>query len=125
MAFRPDPFCSSEPLGARLKGSNGRFAVGLPHRNYSVFKQADLNKGEVKERIRMELRIRWGDEGGEGPFDKLRDRGSPSVRLNKRFKWRSCSGASPSQLLCLACHQKSPQYVKVVSGRKRVKHTRG
>jgi hypothetical protein len=25
----------------------------------------------------------------------------------------------------LACHQKSPQYVKVVSGRKRVKHTRG
>ncbi len=22
-------------------------------------------------------------------------------RLNKRFKWRSCSGASPSQLLCL------------------------
>jgi transposase, IS5 family len=25
----------------------------------------------------------------------------------------------------LACHQKSPQYVKIVSGRKRVKHTRG
>ena len=25
----------------------------------------------------------------------------------------------------LACHQKSPQYVKVVSGKKRVKHTRG
>ena len=25
----------------------------------------------------------------------------------------------------VACHQKSPQYVKVVSGRKRVKHTRG
>ena len=25
----------------------------------------------------------------------------------------------------MACHQKSPQYVKVVSGRKRVKHTRG
>jgi formylglycine-generating enzyme required for sulfatase activity len=24
----------------------------------------------------------------------------------------------------VACHQKSPQYVKVVSGRKRVKHTR-
>ena len=25
----------------------------------------------------------------------------------------------------MACHQKSPQYVKVVSGRKRVKHIRG
>jgi hypothetical protein len=25
----------------------------------------------------------------------------------------------------VACHQKSPQYVKVVSGRKRVNHTRG
>jgi len=35
------------------------------------------------------------DKGALGPFDKLRD------RLNKRFKWRSCSGASPSQLLCL------------------------
>ena len=28
-------------------------------------------------------------------------------------------------IMGLACHQKSPQYVKVVSGRKRVKHTRG
>ena len=32
------------PLGARLKGSNGGVAVGLPHRNSSVFKQADPNK---------------------------------------------------------------------------------
>jgi hypothetical protein len=29
---------------ARLKGSNGVVAVGLPHRNYSVFKQAAPNK---------------------------------------------------------------------------------
>ena len=31
-------------LGAKSKGSNGVVAVGLPHRNYSVFKQADPNK---------------------------------------------------------------------------------
>jgi hypothetical protein len=40
--------------------------VGLPHRNSSVFKQADLNKGKVKGRIRMEFRIREVDEGGGG-----------------------------------------------------------
>jgi hypothetical protein len=34
---------SSHPLGARFKGSNGVVAVGLPHRNYSVFKQAHIN----------------------------------------------------------------------------------
>jgi hypothetical protein len=34
--------------GARSKGSNGGVAVGLPHRNYSVFKQADPNQWEVK-----------------------------------------------------------------------------
>ncbi len=66
MAFRPDPFCSSEaeaeprkedtsfragcvsdgcthPLSAKSKGSNGGVAVGLPHRNYSIFKQAHIN----------------------------------------------------------------------------------
>jgi len=37
-------------LGARSKGSNGGVAVGLPHRNSSVFKQAAPNKWEVKER---------------------------------------------------------------------------
>jgi len=30
--------------GAKSKGSNGGVAVGLPHRNYSVLKQADPNK---------------------------------------------------------------------------------
>jgi hypothetical protein len=34
----------THPLGARSKGSNGGVAVGLPHRNSSVFKQADANK---------------------------------------------------------------------------------
>ena len=34
--------------GAKSKGSNGGVAVGLPHRNYSVFKQANINQWEVK-----------------------------------------------------------------------------
>ena len=34
--------------GARSKGSNGGVAVGLPHRNYSVFKQAHINHSKVK-----------------------------------------------------------------------------
>ena len=38
------------PLGARPKGSNGGVAVGLPHRNYSVLKQADPNKRQGKVR---------------------------------------------------------------------------
>ena len=29
---------------ARSKGSNGVVAVGLPHRNYSGFKQAHINQ---------------------------------------------------------------------------------
>ena len=39
---------SVSPLGAISKGSNGVVAVGLPHRNYSVFKQAHINQWEVK-----------------------------------------------------------------------------
>ena len=34
---------NNHPLGARSKGSIGVVAVGLPHRNYSVFKQAHIN----------------------------------------------------------------------------------
>ena len=34
--------------GAMPKGSNGVVAVGLPHRNYSVFKQTQINQWEVK-----------------------------------------------------------------------------
>ena len=33
---------------AKSKGSNGVVAVGLPHRNYSVFKQTPSNQLEVK-----------------------------------------------------------------------------
>jgi hypothetical protein len=43
--------------GARSKGSNGVVAVGLPHRNYSVFKQTHINKWEEKGRIRMDPRF--------------------------------------------------------------------
>jgi len=32
------------PKSAKSKGSNGVVAVGLPHRNYSVLKQAAPNK---------------------------------------------------------------------------------
>ena len=40
---------NTHSLGARLKGSNGVVAVGLPHRNYSVFKQTPINECKVKE----------------------------------------------------------------------------
>jgi len=36
--------------GAKSKGSNGGVAVGLPHRNYSVFKQTHINEWKVKGR---------------------------------------------------------------------------
>ena len=42
--------------GAKSKGANGVVAVGLPHRNYSVFKQADPKKRLIKERIRKRNR---------------------------------------------------------------------
>jgi hypothetical protein len=47
-----DKNISVSPLGAKFKGSNGVVAVGLLHRNYSVFKQAHVNQWKVKERIR-------------------------------------------------------------------------
>ncbi len=36
------------PLGAKSKVANGGVAVGLPHRNSSVLKQAPINGWEVK-----------------------------------------------------------------------------
>jgi len=35
---------NNHPSGARLKGSIGVVAVGLPHGNFSVFKQAHINQ---------------------------------------------------------------------------------
>jgi hypothetical protein len=41
------------PLGARTKVANGVVAVGLPHRNYSVLKQAHIiNQSKVKSKRR-------------------------------------------------------------------------
>ena len=34
---------NTHPLGAKSKGSNGGVAVGLPHRNSSVFNQTHIN----------------------------------------------------------------------------------
>ena len=41
--FREEQKYLSTSLGAKFKGSNGGVAVGLPHRNSSVLKQADIN----------------------------------------------------------------------------------
>jgi hypothetical protein len=83
---RPDPFWSS-------KGSNGGVAVGLPHRNYSVLKQTQINQRKAKERIKMELRIREVDEGGgltgtraseaKGPFPGGKRVGSRGKKKKK------------------------------------------
>ena len=61
----------------KSKSANGAVAVGLPHRNRSVFKHTHINKQEVKDRSishgmtrksiegkpRMDPRIREDDEG--------------------------------------------------------------
>ena len=49
--------------GARSKGSIGVVAVGLPHRNSSVFKQTHINYWEVKM---VEVRTRASE--AKGPF---------------------------------------------------------
>ena len=49
--------------GAKSKVANGEVAVGLPHRNYSAFKQANINQWEVKV---AEVRSRASE--AKGPF---------------------------------------------------------
>jgi hypothetical protein len=44
--------------GERSKGSNGGVAVGLPHRNYSVLKQAHINEWKVKRKNKIKA---WGE----------------------------------------------------------------
>jgi hypothetical protein len=44
--------------GARSKGSNGGVAVGLPHRNSSVLKQAHINEWKVKRKNKKKA---WGE----------------------------------------------------------------
>jgi hypothetical protein len=40
------------------KGSNGGVAVGLPHRNYFVLKQAHINEWKVKRKNKKKA---WGE----------------------------------------------------------------
>jgi len=44
--------------GAKFKGSNGVVAVGLPHRNYSVFKQTPYQTRESKRKNKKKA---WGE----------------------------------------------------------------
>ena len=58
-----DQNISVPPLGAKLKGSNGGVAVGLPHRNSSVFKQTHINQREVKV-----VKVKTRASEAKGPF---------------------------------------------------------
>jgi len=40
----------TQPIGAKSKVANGVVAVGLPHCNYSVLKQTQINQWEVKRK---------------------------------------------------------------------------
>jgi len=88
---------NTHPLGAKFKVANGVVAVGLPHRNYSVLNQTQINQRKVKGRIRMELRIREVDEGGGG----LSFRHSPRKRGIQKYKQQR-RGASTSGLTSAA-----------------------
>jgi len=60
-------FVLAHPIVAKFKGSNGVVAMGLPHRNSSVFKQAHINQRKVKGRIKKNKNgpplFSEGDEG--------------------------------------------------------------
>jgi len=42
--------------GAKSKVANGEVAVGLPHRNFSVLKQAHINQRKVKGKKKKKAR---------------------------------------------------------------------
>ena len=69
---------------ARLKGSNGVVAVGLPHRNYSVFKQTHINEWKVKV---VEVRTRASE--AKGPFPGGKRVGSWGKKKNVKEKERA------------------------------------
>ena len=48
---------------AKPKGSNGGVAVGLPHRNYSVFKQTPINQWQIKVVV-----VKTRANEAKGPF---------------------------------------------------------
>ncbi len=49
--------------GAKSKGSNGGVAMGLPHRNSSVLKQAHINQWKVKV-----VKVKTRASEAKGPF---------------------------------------------------------
>ena len=69
---------------ARSKGSNGVVAVGLPHRNYSVFKQTLINEWKVKV---VEVRTRASE--AKGPFPGGKRVGSWGKKKNVKEKERA------------------------------------
>ena len=69
---------------ARSKGSNGVVAVGLPHRNYSVFKQTHINEWKVKV---VEVRTRASE--AKGPFPGGKRVGSWGKKKNVKEKERA------------------------------------
>jgi len=68
-------------LGAIPKGSNGGVAVGLPHRNYSVFKQAHINQWQIKV---VEVKTRASE--AKGPFPGGKRVGSWGKKKSKSKK---------------------------------------
>ncbi len=55
------------------KGANGAVAVGLPHRNRSVFKHTHINKQEVKDRSISHGRTRNFTEGKPSMDPRIRE----------------------------------------------------
>ena len=72
---------NTHPLGARSKGSNGVVAVGLPHRNYSVFKQTPINQWQIKVVV-----VKTRASEAKGPFPGGKRVGSRGKRKIKKEK---------------------------------------
>ena len=53
----------TQSLGAKSKVANGVVAVGLPHRNYSVFKQTAINQWQIKVVV-----VKTRASEAKGPF---------------------------------------------------------
>ena len=57
----------------KSKSANGAVAVGLPHRNRSVFKHTHINKQEVKDRSISHGMTRKNIEGKPSMDPRLRE----------------------------------------------------
>ncbi len=74
---------NTHPLGSKSKGSNRGVAVGLPHRNSSVFKQAHINQWKVKV---VEVKTRASE--AKGPFPGGKRVGSWGKKKNVKERKR-------------------------------------